>query len=368
MSLNVDAYRRSTFFFKDRNQPINAGPVWDMNLGYGNGARRDFRDWIFPQYTFWKRMMCNYKLTSLVIQRWKTLRQGPWSDESITQFIDASAAPIDRQIKKCPVFWARDVVQCAAVDISTCNMTYDATIKDLKESVLNRSHWMDERITQLYKPLDGDQCSFVGTLPKYNCAADGNDDGCLKEPEKYYNAVKFPAVRTPYDGAPCGAGRTDPHSANFALTPYEKPSADYCWQSSGLTFYPKMKGVRERTLTPFCNGYGTCAQGPNAKCECAKGVLVEPESCRRIDAEEDGVGLAAVERPSVQSSLGTGKASHALFGGAFGLGIMALLVAAVFRVRTNYQQRQQQKKFNSYRPVSYGSVEDYRRFSSAPRI
>ena len=33
---NVDGYQFSTFFHKDRNGKLRAGPIWDFNLTYGN--------------------------------------------------------------------------------------------------------------------------------------------------------------------------------------------------------------------------------------------------------------------------------------------------------------------------------------------
>jgi len=36
LASNVDAYQFSTYFHKDRNGKLRAGPVWDFNLTYGN--------------------------------------------------------------------------------------------------------------------------------------------------------------------------------------------------------------------------------------------------------------------------------------------------------------------------------------------
>uniref|UniRef100_K3X2P1 Spore coat protein CotH n=1 Tax=Globisporangium ultimum (strain ATCC 200006 / CBS 805.95 / DAOM BR144) TaxID=431595 RepID=K3X2P1_GLOUD len=377
MSLNVDAYRRSTFFFKDRAQTINAGPVWDLNLAYGNGARHNFKDWIFPQYTYWKRLMCNYKLTSLVIQRWKQLRSdgGAWSDKAISDFLDAGAAPVRRQLQKCKGEWRSDVVQCAYVSLKDCNGTYEERVESLKQAVLDRSHWMDAHITKLYKPLNATTCSGVGEIPKYNCARDGNDDGCLQEPEKYYSAVAFPRVRTPYTGPSCAtkfAASLDGTAQYKRVPADEQMSGDDCWKSAGLYVYPQQKGVRERNLTHFCNGYGTCAQGPGAKCDCRKGILLQQHSCRRIDAESEKYMPVESASASVSKQFAAADAAiesesvwtqHKLF---LALGGM-LLVASVFVVVTKAKERARHERLNVYRPVQYGSVEDYRTFTSPPR-
>ncbi|TMW62115.1 hypothetical protein Poli38472_009608 [Pythium oligandrum] len=363
MSLNVDAYRRSTYFFKDRDQPINAGPVWDLNLAYGNGARRNFKDWIYPQYTYWKRLLCNYKLTSLMIQRWKMMRSEgqPWSDSAITSFLDESAQPIRRQLSKCTGPWQTNVPQCASVDVLNCNGTYESRLDDLKSSVLGRARWMDEHITDLYKKLDGKTCSFVGEIPKYNCAANGDDDGCLKEPAKYYNAVQFPAIRKPFSGPECGAQMKSTMD-NYQMTEQEKPSVDNCWLSSGVrAIYPNEKGVRDKTLTEFCGGYGTCQQGPGAKCECHHGVDLEPGSCRRVDAEYKSIKAAEAAklnsplRGMNTESKTTSNTNHAVLHVSVGLFVLGAIVLAVLKTQRR-KQTPPPLHLSSPRAAGYGAI------------
>lgn len=368
MSLNVDAYRRSTFFFKDRGQTINAGPVWDLNLAYGNGARRDFKDWIFPQYTYWKRLMCNYKLTSLVIQRWKHLRAGVWSDESISAFLDAGAAPVSRQLQKCRSDWRSDVEQCATVSMGDCNGTYEERVQDLKMAVLSRSRWMDEHITELYKPLDADKCSGVGEIPKFNCAADGDDDGCLTAPEKYYSAVAFPKVREPYAGPSCESKLASVKS-EYVEAIDERASDDNCWKSAGIYVYPQQKGVRDRKLTLFCNGYGSCPEGPGAKCTCHTDILLEKDSCRRIDAESKLAlpsKVAASVAEVAQVAQAPPSSDEAKRGGDRTIFVVAaalFVVASAGVVAYKIRERARRERLNVYRPVRYGSMEDAQRFA-----
>ncbi|KAJ0398023.1 hypothetical protein P43SY_006577 [Pythium insidiosum] len=358
LSLNVDAYRRSTYFFKDRGQPINAGPVWDLNLAYGNGARRDFDDWIYPQYTYWKRLMCNYKLTSLVIQRWRHMRSDgqPWSDASILAFLDQSAQPIRQQLGKCSGDWRSNVAQCAAVDVETCSGSYESRVDDLKASVLKRARWMDAHITALYKKLDGRTCSFVGALPKYNCAANGDDDGCLREPEKYYNAVAFPAVRQPYKGPECGT-QVDETTKNFPVAEANRPSIDYCWLSSGVkAIYPREKGVRDKSLTPFCGGYGDCAQGPGTKCQCKPGITLDPVSCERIDAEYTAVKRAKAMLQGFAEFDGANRATGSgLLPAVAGIAFIAVVLGATWKAR-QVTQRRRPELIVTHRPTVYGSI------------
>lgn len=36
LSKNVDGYRLSTYLYKDKNDKLTAGPLWDFNLSFGN--------------------------------------------------------------------------------------------------------------------------------------------------------------------------------------------------------------------------------------------------------------------------------------------------------------------------------------------
>ena len=41
MCRNIDGFRLSTFYHKDRDGKINMGPVWDYNLSLGNTTMRE---------------------------------------------------------------------------------------------------------------------------------------------------------------------------------------------------------------------------------------------------------------------------------------------------------------------------------------
>ncbi|KAG3062781.1 hypothetical protein PC121_g12447 [Phytophthora cactorum] len=254
LSMNSDAYRRSTYFFKDRSQPINAGPVWDFNLAYGKGG--SMTSWLYTIHTFWKRLSCNYKFASLVQQRWVQLRSSTWSDESIKSFIQTSAEPIRRQLKSC-VGWKSDNLQCANVDAKKTKGSYDDEVNDLVNAVLGRAQWMDSSVAGFYKTLDRDLCVAAGELPAYNCAANGDDKGCLANPSSYSNAVEFPKIRKPTTAKTCDTSK-------IPITDVEQPSIDPCWLSAGIY-------MSDGTITPFCSGYGFCPEGPGANCTCKSG-------------------------------------------------------------------------------------------------
>jgi hypothetical protein len=272
LSLNTDAYRKSVFFFKDRGQPINAGPVWDFNLAYGQGASDG--TWLFEKFPMWARLTCHFEFAALLPKRWRELRSREWSDASILRFIDESAAPIRRQLKMlCRSQWSSADAGCANV---RSTRPFEDELKLLADAVVARAQWMDLKLVHghLFRPLDAATCGNLPTsdaspLPKFNCARDGSDSRCLESPDEYIEAARFPAPRRAYSGPQCSSAAV------------EEPSVDFCWLSVG-----EAPGLG---LTSFCSGHGTCESGLGAVCQCAKGYI-EP-SCAASSGELSRSGM-----------------------------------------------------------------------------
>lgn len=265
MSMNQDAYRRSMYSFKDRHEPINAGPVWDLNLAYGIGRTNLMKDgtegWLYGNYLFWKRLTCHYQFAALVVSRWRQLRATVWSDASIASFLRNEAAPIQRQLETCHLFWKRSTPPCAFVAYTNALDTYEATLEQLLIALKKRCHWMDQILSTsyfFYRSLSVNFCGDGGPLPQFNCGPNGNDSKCLETPEIYIQNVSFPAIRKGYNGTACKSKRERKGSHT------DQGTIDYCWLATG-------SGMLTPGLTSFCSGFGNCPQGPNATCQCLGG-------------------------------------------------------------------------------------------------
>ncbi len=85
LSSNADAYQMSTFFHMDKMGKLRAGPVWDLNLTYGNdlfmwGFDRSFTNiWQFSNGNdnvgarFWKDLYDNETYRCYMSKRWKEM-------------------------------------------------------------------------------------------------------------------------------------------------------------------------------------------------------------------------------------------------------------------------------------------------------
>jgi len=119
LSLNADGLKRSTYFYKTKQNPdgtggkLHAGTVWDYNLAYGNcnfANGNNIEAWIYeggetnPTPAMFKRLMEDPAFVAKVKARWKELRKGILSIDNINKYIDEHAAQLaeakDRQFAK----------------------------------------------------------------------------------------------------------------------------------------------------------------------------------------------------------------------------------------------------------------------------
>ncbi|MES2746726.1 MAG: CotH kinase family protein [Bacteroidota bacterium] len=117
LASNVDAYQYSTYFHKDRAGKLRAGPVWDLNLTYGNDlsgfnpSRSVTNQWQFSNVdnvgpTFWTNLYLNGTFKCYLAKRWNELIQTgkPLNQTNINALLDATVLLIaegaDRDAQK----------------------------------------------------------------------------------------------------------------------------------------------------------------------------------------------------------------------------------------------------------------------------
>lgn len=152
---NVDGYRYSTFFYKDKDSKggkLKAGPLWDFDLCYGNVDYADLNlatdVWLYSMYGgrvhWWARMMEDFGYRASFAARWKDLRKGPFSTDSIMKYVDNTIAglgeAIDRNFERWPVLgkhvWPNYFT----------GETYEDEIGFFKDWITRRVNWIDANI------------------------------------------------------------------------------------------------------------------------------------------------------------------------------------------------------------------------------
>jgi hypothetical protein len=118
LASNADAYQFSTYFHKDRNGKLRAGPIWDSDLTFGNDLfiwgmdRSKTNIWqlsneINDGSRFWKDLFDNSQFRCYLAKRWNELIQPgqPLNLSSIEAFIDQTVATISEAIVRENALW-----------------------------------------------------------------------------------------------------------------------------------------------------------------------------------------------------------------------------------------------------------------------
>ena len=156
LTKNVDAYRLSTFLHKDKNGKLNAGPIWDFNLAYGNADY--YKAWLWTGFQingnlqddywsnpfWWLGMWGDRLFINQMKCRWAELREGPWSDERIMEVTDSlinqMGEAIDRNFERWPVLgkyiWPNYYI----------GSTYQEEVNWMKDWIDERLNWLDSNL------------------------------------------------------------------------------------------------------------------------------------------------------------------------------------------------------------------------------
>ncbi len=157
ISKEVDKYRYSTFFYKDKDSnggKLFAGPAWDFDLGYGNvdywPPGIDYTGWLYlmvepHDYSimfWWKRMMEDPYFRDMAKTRWEWLRQNQLSDAGIHALIDSVLLHIDaakdRNYQRWPILG-----QYVWPNYDWYGNTYQDEVDYFEDFLFNRLGWMD---------------------------------------------------------------------------------------------------------------------------------------------------------------------------------------------------------------------------------
>lgn len=143
---NADGYMYSTFFHKDRNGKLRAGPVWDFDLTFGNDLfmwgynRSKTNVWQLSNREndgarFWKELFDNPAFRCYVSKRWNELTSPgqPLHQTSIESLIDQTIVLISEAV-------AREYVRWGKTD------SYSQRISDIKTFLSLRISWITSNL------------------------------------------------------------------------------------------------------------------------------------------------------------------------------------------------------------------------------
>jgi hypothetical protein len=146
LSSNADGYQFSTFFHKDRNGKLRAGPLWDNDLTYGNDLFLwgfDRSKWNFWQFhngendgsRFWWDLYNTSLFKCLMSKRWNELipSDQPLNLVSIDNLIDQTSLNISEAVTRDYLRWG-------------INNNFSFEVSRMKTWLASRITWMTSNL------------------------------------------------------------------------------------------------------------------------------------------------------------------------------------------------------------------------------
>ncbi len=158
MAKNVDAYRLSTFLYKDKdskNTRLFAGPVWDFNIAFGNADYCNgnaYQGWAinfngvcnqdaWVVHFWWLRLWNDNTFRQRLAARWQELRKERFTDAKVTGVLDSLVGVVqEAQVRN----WQRwPVLNQYVWPNPFCCGSYGQHVDYLRKWTIDRLHWMD---------------------------------------------------------------------------------------------------------------------------------------------------------------------------------------------------------------------------------
>ena len=152
---NIDGFRFSTFYTKDRGGRLRMEPIWDWNLAWGNARGKQGTDpehWYWPQlddrqYSWFRRLFEDPDFAQRYVDRWAELRAGVFSNSNLWTRIDAMAVALREPAARNFARWP--ILDTAVATEPVAGKTFEDQIAYLKTFASNRLAWMDAQFVPL---------------------------------------------------------------------------------------------------------------------------------------------------------------------------------------------------------------------------
>lgn len=158
---NYDAGYHSTYIYKEVNEEIKIGPVWDFDMGVDNDRKKMLKiDSTAMHDTPWfRQLLRDTEFTEKLINRYYELRKTFLSQENIIKYIDEVVEYIEpaqkRDWNRWGYFYTSEYLFDSFDDkgntIERNSKTYEEEIKKVKAVLTEHGNWLDENIDSLYQ-------------------------------------------------------------------------------------------------------------------------------------------------------------------------------------------------------------------------
>lgn len=158
---NYDAGYHSTYMYKEINEKIMMGPVWDFDMDIDNSKKMPLKiDSTAMHDTPWfRQLLRDSEFTTKLINRYHELRKTVLSEENIIRYIDETIDYIGpaqkRDWNRWDYFYTSkylfDIYDDKGNVIDRNTKTYEDEIKKMKTVLIEHGSWLDENIDTLYQ-------------------------------------------------------------------------------------------------------------------------------------------------------------------------------------------------------------------------
>jgi hypothetical protein len=151
-SKEMDSYLRSTYFYKDREGPITAGPLWDYDLTFGTGGffnNNLTTGWMYeqtrsPQANDWFQILLRDPAFQQELRaRWQTLRRGLLSDSALSTRITGLTTPLTNAAQRNFTKWPNLSSRMVGPFITDTSPTWSGQVQVMRNWMTQRAAWLD---------------------------------------------------------------------------------------------------------------------------------------------------------------------------------------------------------------------------------
>ncbi|MDY7090251.1 MAG: CotH kinase family protein [Actinomycetota bacterium] len=152
LSREMDSYLRSTYFYKDREGPIVAGPLWDYDLTFGTGGffgNEQTAGWQYqqtrtPQANDWFQiLLADTTFQNDLKARWQSLRQGLLSTASLNSRVDALTTPLTAAAQRNFQRWPNLSSRMIGPFVTDTSPTWSGQVQVMRNWMTQRAAWLD---------------------------------------------------------------------------------------------------------------------------------------------------------------------------------------------------------------------------------
>ena len=152
MSKNIDGFRYSVIFSKDRGGKLKLEPPWDWNLSFGNANYLDAenpRGWYTDQLrdseiSWFRRLVEDPEFNQKQLDRWWELRKSVLSTESVLKLVDDTAAQLKEAQERNFRRWT--ILGSSVHPNSFVGDTYEEEVGWMKKWIRERLQWIDQQV------------------------------------------------------------------------------------------------------------------------------------------------------------------------------------------------------------------------------